>query len=659
VRRRIRCVAVVLCLQTVLCLSSRADGFTNIINGISTNVSGYYIVGEADSFNYLEINSGGVLTSHGGLLSDQISSSNNSALVTGSNSLWNCLGYVAVGENGSSNLLTITNGGHLNSFSGAIGDGSTANNNVVLIDGSNSVWNCGNRQSNPLIVGNGGSGNQLLILDGAQIISNTSVALSYGLLSSNNVLIVAGANSLLVNSGSFLMGAGPANQLVVSNGAGFICTGATVSSNYGTSNGNVVITSSNNVVVITGSNTVWNNNGSLAFGLFGGSDQLTISSGAVVSNTGATVGDNGGSNNTAIVDGAGTLWNCRGDLSWGDGTSGNVLIVTNSARINTTGLFIGGAFGADGNLVIVTGSNTLWNNSGSLLFQLSAGNQFQVLNGAQVVSNTSVIVGSFAGTSNTLIVADPNSQLMNSGTFSLGDGFRSGPGNQLVVSNGAKFTCGWAKVGSNTLISVTGSNTIWSNSGSLQFSAYGVNNQLAISDGAAVINGDAYIGNSSSASNNHVLVTGTGAIWNAGCVALPASSGNSLIISNGAIMNSACLNIWGTLSNVVVVTGSNTICSTGSLNVQYSSFGQPNFPVLLINNGGELQGGASASIESYGNPNAVVVTDPGSRWVGIDKLTVGWNGEAAISSSPTTPWYRAPKPSSGFSGPVPQTQLPS
>jgi len=623
VQRMFQCVAVVLCLQAALCLSSRADGFTNIISGVSTNVSGYYVVGEADSFNYLEINSGGALMSLAGLLADQSSSSNNSALITGSNSLWNCTGGIAIGENGSGNQLTITNGGHLNSVGGYIGDGIQADSNEVIVTGSDSVWNNGN--NNYLIVGNGGSGNQLLILDGAQVISNTRLFVGGNLgdyQGSNNTLMVSGVNSLFTTSASLFVGSGPGNKLVISNGAMFTCVAATVGFNEGTFNGVVFATSSNNAVSITGSNTVWNNSGSLAFGLFGGSNQLTISAGAVVSNTWVVVGGSVlASNNSAVIDGVGTLWNCNGYLDWGDSSSGNGLTVTNGARINTTGVSIGGG---SSNQVVVTGNNTVWENTGSLLFgEAGSDNQLQILSGAQILGNSGVALSYSGGSSNVLIVSGPNSQLINGGSFSMGNYMSSGAGNRLVVSNGAKFTCGSAVVGSNNLVLVTGSNTVWSNNGSLQFSSYGVNNQFIADAGAAVSNGDCYIGNYSTARNNAVLVSGTGTTWNAGCVYIGGSSGNSLVLSNSAAMNDSCINISGGPSNQVVVTGNNTICNASTVTVA----GCCPTGMLRIRNGGQMLGNLYASIDSYDTANGVIVADSGSRWAGIGQLIVGVSGD--------------------------------
>jgi T5SS/PEP-CTERM-associated repeat protein len=248
------------------------------------------------------------------------------------------------------------------------------------------------------------------------------------------------------------------------------------------------------------------------------------------------------------------------------------------------------------------------------------GNQFQILNGAQMLSNTSVILG-LGTSSNTLVVAGANSLLMNSGSFQM----VSTPGHQLIVSNGAQFTCSGATVdGSNRVVTITGSNTVWSNSGSLQFGRHGSNNVLSISDGAAVSNRDAYIGTNSS--GNRVVISGAKSIWNTASVTIGiGTSGNQLIISNGAALDSGSMTIGlEGPGNALILTGSNTVCNGGTVVVGLSAGGNAKFNVLSIQDGARLSlNNSSATISAGGFGNQVVVTGPGSQWTGINALTVG------------------------------------
>ena len=135
-----------ICLVSALSLSSvhAEDNTTNIISGALLNNSATnYYVGRTGTNNYLEINSGGVLTNVAqGIIGSNATAIANSALVTGAGSVWYCTGVLTAGNAGSSNRLVIANGGTAKSFSsGALGIGNTATakNNSVLVTGAGST----------------------------------------------------------------------------------------------------------------------------------------------------------------------------------------------------------------------------------------------------------------------------------------------------------------------------------------------------------------------------------------------------------------------------------------------------------------------------------------------------------------------------------------
>ena len=104
-----------ICLVSALSLSSvhAEDNTTNIISGALLNNSATnYYVGRTGTNNYLEINSGGVLTNVAqGIIGSNATAIANSALVTGAGSVWYCTGVLTAGNAGSSNSLVIANGG--------------------------------------------------------------------------------------------------------------------------------------------------------------------------------------------------------------------------------------------------------------------------------------------------------------------------------------------------------------------------------------------------------------------------------------------------------------------------------------------------------------------------------------------------------------------
>jgi T5SS/PEP-CTERM-associated repeat protein len=143
--------------------------------------------------------------------------------VSGSGAVWTNSSYLYVGYYGPGNSLVISNGGTVVNASGndLIGGNPSSSNNSVLVTGNGSVWNCGQ----DLAVGYGGVGNSLVISNGGTVVNLYGYI---GLLnsSSNNSVLVTGSGSVWTNSRDVLVGHyGSSNSLVISNG------GTAVSSN--------------------------------------------------------------------------------------------------------------------------------------------------------------------------------------------------------------------------------------------------------------------------------------------------------------------------------------------------------------------------------------------------------------------------------------------
>jgi fibronectin-binding autotransporter adhesin len=97
----------------------------------------------------------------------------NSALITGSNSLWSNSANLPVGSGGSSNTLTISAGGRVVDSNSTVGNAGSGNS--ALITGSGSLW------SNTGAIGvgyAGGSNNSLVISNGATV-DSVNVAIGY------------------------------------------------------------------------------------------------------------------------------------------------------------------------------------------------------------------------------------------------------------------------------------------------------------------------------------------------------------------------------------------------------------------------------------------------------------------------------------------------
>jgi T5SS/PEP-CTERM-associated repeat protein len=163
------------------------------------------------------------------------SATNNLLNVSGAGTVLTNSSYLYVGFNGSGNRLIISNGGQVNSGMGRLGRWPTSSNNSVLVTGTNSRWTL----QNFLELGNydgEGDANSLVISNGGQVIATNPDYLS-GVYSSSNSFLVTGVGSLLdVSAWNFGYFNESGNSLVISNGAIFSVRGSSYIGNLNSSN---------------------------------------------------------------------------------------------------------------------------------------------------------------------------------------------------------------------------------------------------------------------------------------------------------------------------------------------------------------------------------------------------------------------------------------
>ena len=319
-------------------------------NSVREGFDGGLAVGNEGSGNRMVISNGGTVSDANASIGYGSTSSNNSVLVTGEGSRWNNSGTeirgggLTVGNQSSGNSLVISNRGTVANREVTIGFGAGSSNNTVLVTGSNSLLT----NSSWLVAGFDGSGNSLTISNGARaIVTDVYVANASG---GSNTILVTGTGSLLnangVN-GDFWIGRSGFgnNSLVISDGGTVSDTSASIG--YASS-------ASNNSVLVTGTNSLWTNSSRLLVGNGGSGNSLVISNGgtvAVASNSyiGYT---NTASNNSVLVTGAGSLWTNSGELSVGYGGSNNTLTVANGGTVAATNIVLGSQAGSSGTLNI-------------------------------------------------------------------------------------------------------------------------------------------------------------------------------------------------------------------------------------------------------------------------------------------------------------------
>ena len=179
--------------------------------------------------------------------------------------------------------------------------------------GQSMVINSGVNNYASAYIGYHGSGNSLVVNGSSSPASLRTVGstwIGYYEGDSNNSLTVSGSNALYGNRDGLIAvgGWGSGNSMVVSNGA--VAKGVQIMMGYGSS-------SSNNSLLVTGTGSTLNlTDGNLTVGYDGSGNSLVVSYGAQVKSFGSQVGING-SNNSALVTGAGSLWSNQSTLAIG------------------------------------------------------------------------------------------------------------------------------------------------------------------------------------------------------------------------------------------------------------------------------------------------------------------------------------------------------
>ena len=623
-------------------------------NGSSWSNNFDLTVGFNGSGNSLSISNGGAVFadlisgSNGVVVGYGANASNNSVLVSGSGSSLSSASALIVGYDGSSNSLTISFGGQVaNSNNASIGYTTNSSNNSVLvsgvsIDGTASLWT----NSADLIVGNNGSGNSLMISNGASVAvngSNAGSVIGYGTNSSNNSVVVTGNGSSWSNNFDLTVGFnGSGNSLSISNG------GAVFADLISGSNGVVVgygTNSSNNSVFVSGSGSLLMAHYDLTVGYNGSGNTILIADGGMATNNssgndyGGVIGFGANSSNNSVqvtgtnIDGTASTWYNNYDFMVGYNGSRNSLTISNggdvSANINSgsNGVVVGYGMNSSNNSVLVTGRDSGLNDYYDLTVgYYGSSNSLAIFGGevyADISSNSNgVVVGYGTNSSNnSVLVSGSNSSLI--ACYDLTAGY-NGSGNSLVISNGGLVA---ADIATN--------NNAVTNGGEIYSGNSSGNDETITSNNNGVV-----VGYGMNASNNSVVVTGSGSSLYA-CYDLTVGyngSGNNLVISNGGLVaadiatnNTGVVVGYGTnaSNNSVVVTGSSSsLTAANNLTVGYN--GSVNS--LVISNGGVIA--ASNTIIGEANTasnNSALVTGAGSMLTNSSSLKVGDAGSGTLT----------------------------
>ncbi|MFA6563651.1 MAG: autotransporter domain-containing protein [Verrucomicrobiia bacterium] len=211
-------------------------------------------------------------------------------------------GDLYVGMYGSSNTLTIANGSRVFNGNGYIGyDGSFGGgNNSALVTGSGSLWS----NAYDVVVGDfdgfgppNSSGNSLTVTNGGVVLAGGN--LYVGKFGSSNTMIIASGGQVFNNGTGYIgldgtRGGGGNSVLVTGSGSLWSNAYDVILGDINNASGNSLMVTNGGVVLAGGNLTV---------GFYGSSNSLTIANGGTVMAASAVIGDNPSTGNFITVSG--------------------------------------------------------------------------------------------------------------------------------------------------------------------------------------------------------------------------------------------------------------------------------------------------------------------------------------------------------------------
>lgn len=600
-----------------------ADVNSILVKGANADMVtfGNLSVGKNGSENNIQILDGATFSTANAFIGEAAGASNNVAYVEGAGSRWDINGSLDIGGGGS-NWVAVVDGGTI------VTDGLNIQTNgggaFYLSQGG--AFRINNNFSADLAGFEWQDAGELVV---AGDLDGMAVSNGYNFVNRNQKLVMD-AGTWRTDTNTLVLGMGSAGHVAATNG-GWIVVGEATTNGLAPGGGILVASADTaDLVVSNGSSAV--TDGTLYVGK-GGSELgiVTITNGGVAEASQVQFGSNA-TNKLNVVDGgelsvtgdfdadvAGLNWAEGGTIRVGgalaktavhdgtrrtlalDGTNavwdlgttglsvegaGNSLEVLNGASVTNGVANVGTAAADSNNTVLVQGENSNWKINGTLNVGATnnTGNSVSVtqggrieVDGLNIQTNNSVVVenrGTLAYNGNFNLEDHPFLQWKANGELEVIDGDLTGMPTAEIVADGATNTA--AILGGSRDLTLTGGSTQWTNGNNALILGYNnPNSDLVVSNGAAVSNGDGYIGWGTLGAADAV-VTGTGSSW--------ANNGNLFVGAYGSATNP--VNTGGT-GSLAVKDGA--FVSVGGLST--------NLPGMLVAGGNLVVGNGGVAVE--------------------------------------------------------------
>ena len=342
--------------------------------------------------------------------------------------------------------------------------------------------------------------------------------------------------------------------------------------------------------IISGTTSNWS--GNYIVGSNTVADILFVQTGGLLADGSGFLGyEASAHNNLAAVIGSGSIWSNAGDLYIGNSGANNFLWIAAGGHVLCDFGVIGNASGSTNNTVMVTGTGSVWNSSAFCVGCSGADNSLVISDGAQV-SGGDAIVGGAASSSNSSVQVIGAGSVWSVDRLFVGvDSLGSYGGSKLVITDGGLLIVNnfayvsWSNEFNSVVVSGTGS--VLSNANTIYIGYFGADNSLVISNGGYVVSRSAVIGyDRNAASNNNVLVTDPGSVWNDNDSLVIGAGGGpatSVVISNGGrVYTTGSSQVGGPQTCGMLVTGNGSLWKNSGFVAFYGT------NTFMISDGGQV-----------------------------------------------------------------------
>ena len=284
---------------------------------------------------------------------------------------------------------------------------------------------------------------------------------------------------------------------------------------------------------------------------------------------------------------------------------------------------------------VVIVSTNLWIGYGGGVGAAANSNSLIISNGG-IVSSVNGLIASDHATNNSVLVTGSGSLWTNSGMLSMGGGRSTN--NSLTVSDGARLVSSNGQLDFETAaggssILIHGSGSLWSNTGNIDIGQAGVGSSVTISNEGQLLSASTTIGDSNRASGT-VTVTDNSLLSNSGTMIIGNSGTGTVNVGSNATLAASHIMMGSNAESVATLNVGTTAGDSGNI-IGNITFGNStnNTVNFYAKNGSftnQLIGGTNVTVNVSNSTGATFSLAESNSYVGQTKIAN--NSALAISN---------------------------